>query len=236
MITFVMMEPQTPGNVGAIARVLKNFGFSQLVFINPKCDVKGKEAIDRAKHAADVLNNAVIAKSSILQTFHTVIATTSKIGSDYNIPRTPLTPEQLCKVLPAGSFHPKKPPHIAILLGREGDGLKNAEILAAGMVVVIPSVHAYPALNVSHAAGILAYELSKSAPANKIQDHILPASAEEQRQMLKMMNQVINSVHFSTKEKKETQQKVWKRIFGKSFLSRREAFAVMGLLRKLLRK
>ena len=236
MITFVMMEPKTSGNVGAVARVLKNFGFSRLVLINPKCNVKDKEALDRAKHAKEVLQKAVIAKPSILSSFHTVIATTSKLGSDYNIPRTPVTPRQLCAMLPKQAYLLNKSFDIAILIGREGDGLTNDEILAADMVLAIPSDPVYPALNVSHAAGIIAYELSSRMAAIKVHDHIALASQLEIRQMMKMMNRVINSVHFTTQEKKETQQKVWKRLFSKSFLSRREAFAVMGLLRKLVRR
>ena len=53
--------------------------------------------------------------------------------------------------------------------------------------------------------------------------------------ILKYMDKVLNNLEFSTKEKKETQRKVWKRIIGKAMLTKREAFAVMGLLRKLIR-
>lgn len=234
MITFILIEPKTPGNVGASARVLKNFGFSRLIIINPKCDCTGKEAMDRARHATDILRKAKIAPKSILSCFHTVIATTSKLGTDYNIPRSPLTPKQLVQVLPKKVWSEKNSPSIAILIGPEGDGLSNNHISESDFVLTIPTDPRYPALNVSHAVGIIAYELSNHRQAAKIGDHITLATHQERNQMMKMIYSLIDSLHFSTPEKKRTQRKVWKRIFAKSFLSRRESFAVMGLLRKLL--
>ena len=50
MIEVILFEPEHPGNVGAIARVMKNFGFSSLVLINPKCKID-EECRRRAVHA-----------------------------------------------------------------------------------------------------------------------------------------------------------------------------------------
>ena len=44
----------------------------------------------------------------------------------------------------------------------------------------------------------------------------------------------LDKMEFATPQDRETQEKVWKRIVGKSFMSKREAFALMGFLRKLL--
>ena len=49
------------------------------------------------------------------------------------------------------------------------------------------------------------------------------------------MNKVLDKLEFSTKEKKDTQKKVWKRVIGKAMLTKREAFSVMGFLRKLIK-
>jgi tRNA/rRNA methyltransferase len=55
MISIVLVEPENSGNVGAIARVMKNFGFTDLFIVNPKCDIKNDEAIHRAKYAKELL-------------------------------------------------------------------------------------------------------------------------------------------------------------------------------------
>ena len=54
------------------------------------------------------------------------------------------------------------------------------------------------------------------------------------KQLIKMLNKALNKMDFATKEKKQTQILVWKRMIGKSFLTKREAFALMGFFRKLL--
>ena len=56
---------------------------------------------------------------------------------------------------------------------------------------------------------------------------------KEKDVILKYINNVLGKMEFSTKEKKDTQKKVWKRVIGKAMLTKREAFAVMGFLRKL---
>ena len=54
--------------------------------------------------------------------------------------------------------------------------------------------------------------------------------------LLKIINGVLDSTEFPTKEKKETQRKVWKRVIGKSMLSKKEALALMGFFKKMMRK
>lgn len=227
MISIILIEPEWASNVGAVARVMGNFGFKDLVIVNPECKIDDIEALKRAKHAVNILKKAKIVNFSHLKKFDYLIATTSKLGTDYNISRTPLTPEQLSKKLP-------KNKKIGIVFGREGEGLHNDEIKECDFVVAIPSSKKYPALNISHAVAVILYELSKS---NKDRiGNFTAISKKEKDNLLKLINEVIDSLQFSTKEKKETQRLIWKRILGKSFLSKREAFALFGFFRKINRK
>lgn len=236
MITFILMEPEVAGNVGATARVMKNFGFKDLVIINPKCDIKSIEAQGRAKHARDVLKRAKIVRPAILKSFHTLISTTAQLGSDYNIPRSPVTPAQLHEILPESSLSSSKKINIGILFGREGSGLTNEEVMASDFILTIPSQKDYPTLNISHSVAIVAYELSKHRSTRKVHSHIPLATNLERHQLTKMLCDVLDRLDFATKERKETQKKVWKRVFSKSFMSKRESFAVMGFFRHLLNK
>ena len=229
MISIILIEPKLSANVGAIARVMKNFNFNNLVLINPKCDYLSQTARNRAKHANDILEKAKIKKKSYLNQFDYLIATTAILGSDYNIPRSPLTPKQLSEKL--AKIDSKK--KIGILIGREGPGLTNEEIQKSDFVVSIPTSPKYPTLNISHAVAIILYEIFKSSTEKKINDHFIVASKKEKDIILKKINRILNRLNFSTKEKKQTQKIVWKRIIGKSFLTKREAFALLGFLRKL---
>ena len=55
MIYVVFMEPETPGNIGFLARTMKNFGFGQLVLINP-CELEN-EAYYQSMHAREIIYN-----------------------------------------------------------------------------------------------------------------------------------------------------------------------------------
>lgn len=230
MISIILIESQNPGNIGAVARVMKNFDFKELIIINPTCNPLSKEARNRAKFANEILKKAKIVKSfSYLNKFDYIIGTTARLGTDYNIPRVPITPEQLAgKVLEIS-----RKTKIALVLGRETVGLKNEEIAKCDFIVTIPTSKKYPVMNISHALSVLLYELYKKSGENKITDFAAPISANEKKQIMKMINQILKNKEFATEYKRETQRKVWKRIIGKSFMTRREAYALMGFLRKI---
>ncbi|MBN2422633.1 TrmJ/YjtD family RNA methyltransferase [Candidatus Woesearchaeota archaeon] len=235
MITLVLIESENSGNLGAIARSMKNFDLSRLILINPKTDHLNDEALGRAKHSKEILKKAIIkdysyfteqSKDSIFKDFDLIIGTTSVLGSDYNIPRLPLTPGKLAETL---DFNKKT----ALVFGRDGSGLNNEEIRRCNLVVTIPSSKNYPALNISHAASIVFYELYKIHGKNKLNNHIALASAKEKEVILEKITNILDKLEFQTKEKKQTQKLVWKNIVNKGFLTKREAFALLGFLRKL---
>ena len=154
MISIILIEPKTGGNVGAIARAMKNFNLTDLVLINPKCKISSLETKKRAKHAQDIIQKAKIKNISYLKKFHTLIGTTAKLGTDYNIQRSPITPEQLAEKINVNQ-------KIGIIFGRESSGLTNEEISLCDFVVSIQSSKIYPVMNLSHAATIIFYELFK---------------------------------------------------------------------------
>ena len=221
MISVVLVEPRNSGNVGAIARAMANFGFSRLILVNPKCNHLSQTARNRAKWGNDVLSKAKVVKSlNAIKT--TKIATTARLGTDYNIPRSPITPDKLLSVIKKDA---------AIVFGRESSGLTNNEVQECDFVVSIPTAKKYPVMNLSHAVSTILYELSKSK--ENITSHIQFASEADKKQLMKMLKKALSKMEFSTPEKKATQVKVWKRMIGKSFLTKREAFALMGFFRKL---
>jgi len=185
MLTIIIVEPENPGNVGAIARVMANFGYNNLMLINPKCNHLGEEARNRAKWGNSVLKKAKTSKSlkTALKKFHTTIATTALIGTDYNIARSPISPEQLNEII--------KQKNTAIIFGRESSGLTNEEVNMADFVVTIPTPKKYPTLNISMSVGIILYELAKKIKT-KTDSHIQLASQADKEQVMKNMNNLIN--------------------------------------------
>ena len=229
MITIVLIKPQNTNNIGFIARSMANFDLHKLIIVEPLCNHLANEAIKTSKHAISILKKAAVKKydyfSKIKKDFDLVVGTTSVLGTDYNIPRTPLTPEEFVNKI--------NNENIALIFGNEGTGLSNEEIKKCDFIVTIPSSKKYPALNISHAASILFYELYKVKGENKINKDISPITAKEKEIIMKKLNNILNKIEFSTKEKKETQIITWSRIFQKAMMSKRESFVIMGLLKKI---
>jgi TrmH family RNA methyltransferase len=230
-LTVILIEPENPGNTGAILRSMKNFDQKDMLLVNPQFNVNSEELKNRAKWANNLVKKIKVMKydmKKLRKKFDYLIATTAKMGRDYNIPRIPITPEQLAEQL-----HKIKKREIGLLIGREGSGLTNAEIKFADYVVTIPSSKKYGTMNISHATNILLYELFKKNATETITSHITPIGQKEKEQLLKMVESTLSKMHFTTEGKKETQRTLWKKLIGKSYLSKREAYALMGFLKKI---
>ncbi len=231
MISVVLVEPETAGNVGSVARAMKNFGLRNLVLVNPQCNHLDLDAFSRAKHAGAILKKAVVMKGfGELKAFDTLVATTAALGTDYNVARLPLSPEQLAEKL-KGCGRRK----VAVVFGREGTGLRNSEVMKCDFVVSIPSSVRYRALNISHAAAIIFYELSKASRMKKVGDNYAPATSKETGIIMGLIEGFIGRMPFHFESQRTTQRKIWRRLIGKAMLSRREAFAVIGFLKNISR-
>ena len=156
-IYIVFVECETPGNIGFLARTMANFGLKNLVLINPP--TLTNEAYYQARHGKYIVVNAKIYPSldDFYQSQRIVfkVASTGMAGGSYNLSRIPIRPEELGKSMNVSN-------KIAILFGREGDGLSNKEIGDCDICVSIPTDPTYPIMNISHAAAIIFYELFKN--------------------------------------------------------------------------
>jgi TrmH family RNA methyltransferase len=238
-----LIEPENAGNTGAICRVMKNFDFENLILVGPTFKTSSQDLKNRAKWANDLVdkiklipkyNDKVLKK--LRMEYDYLIATTAKIGRDYNILRSPITPEQLAERLAEIELKGKKGINIGIVMGREGSGLNNDEIKLMDFTVTIPTSKKYGTMNVSHATTIILYEIFKKISEENIVSHINPISEPEKKQLMKLLDESMNNMYFLNDSKKETQRTVWKKMINKSFLSKREAYALMGFLKKINRK
>ena len=228
MISIVLIEPEWSSNVGAVARVMGNFDFKDLVLVNPICDHQDLQGVMRAKHAKSILKRAKVVDISYLDKFDYLIATTSKLGSDYNLTRSPLRLEDLASKIK--DFGRKK---VGIVFGREGEGLHNNEIRKCDMIVSIPTSIKYPAMNLSHSVSIVLYEIFKVNSKKKVGDQISLIGGKEKEKLIELINSKMDKMEFTTTDKRKNMKYLWKRLIGKSFLTKREAFSLFGFFRKI---
>lgn len=160
---FLLIEPSTPGNVGAAARAIKTMGFDQLCLVNP-CDHLSDEARWLAHGSLDILEKAEVFPNfkAAIEGLDLVIGTTAKqrsVKEDY----LPLS--QIKNVLKNKYQSIEK---IGIVFGREDSGLRNEELKMCDLVSTIPLKTAYPSLNLAQSVMLYAYELSElEAPQKK---------------------------------------------------------------------
>lgn len=220
-IRIVLVEPLYDGNVGFAARVMKNFGFTELILINP-CPL-GIDAYARASHAKDVLEQAVIMDlDEVFATSNMVIATTGALSKSACHPiRMPFySPKEIRELISDVDGT------ISLLFGRENWGLNNDEVRKSDVICTIPSSEIYPIINLSHAVGILCYEL-----ANLPKGTIAVATPEEMSHLYNHIDEYLNLVDHPM-FKRESTMTLIRRILGRCNLTWREATTIHGLLRR----
>jgi len=220
-IDIVLIAPLYEGNVGFAARVMKNFGFTRLVLIDP-CPL-GDEANARASHAQDILTSAEVCTiEDVFARSNIVVATTGAVSKSVCTPmRMPFfTPKELREHIRTLDGR------ISILFGRENWGLSNEEVKRSDIICTIPTDEEYPILNLSHAVGVICYELS-----NLPKSEYPLASPFEMGHLYRHIDRFLDEVHHP-KFKRENTMIMIRRILGRANLTIREASTLHGLLRR----
>ncbi|MFX1487647.1 MAG: RNA methyltransferase [Promethearchaeota archaeon] len=241
--TVVLVRPEHAGNIGSIARVMENFEFKKLILFNPiesRENIFSHETQGFAMHGKEILKNTEIVNvgeqenysnkfKKFLKDFDLVIATTAKGERKSNIKRIPLFPKDLS--IPVSI----KPLNIAILFGRESRGLTNEEINLADIILRIPTGQNYSALNLSHACGIILYEIFKKVNDVKIgrgKHPVLLADREDRQLLQKIIKNIIKKLKIRT-HKKENVFYAFRNLLERAFLSKKELSLIMGVFSKV---
>jgi TrmH family RNA methyltransferase len=196
-IRIVLVETSHPGNIGAVARALKNMSLGELVLVNPKL-FPHPEASARASGAEDVLNAARVTADlgTALKDCGLVLATTGR-ERDQNF-----------RVLDARTAAQRAVEHaeqgpVAIMFGSERTGLTNDELRYAHALLAIPANPVYPSLNIAMAVQIVAYEImcaslarANQAPRSITVPAVPLASPEELDLMYAHLAQVLEEIDF----------------------------------------
>lgn len=228
-IYIVFLECETSGNIGFLSRTMANFGLKNLILINP-CTLD-EDSYYQAMHAQDIVKSAkqysTLDEFLNSQEIDFIIGTSGVPGGSYNLSRIPIKPEELGNTINLEN-------KIAIIFGREGDGLTNDEIKKCDILVSIPTDPSYPIMNISHAAAIIFYEIFKHKNEFPVEGLEESNSIEKER-LLKDMKEVISTLSIP-EHKKRNGLKTFKNIINRAFITGREAHTLIGILRRLKMK
>ena len=224
MIHVIFVEPESSGNIGSLARAMKNFSLKNLILVNPQCEVKNQESKKMSMHAWDLIENARIIKNfqTAVKEMDFIIGTTAKTKKEYDSVKTAYSPKEVLSKIKEVEGE------IAIVLGRESRGLTDEELKKCDINVFIPTNPEYPTLNITHAAVILFYELfsSKKSTTRK-------ANLKQKQALLKVINELIEETNL--KDKENTKQ-ILKNIINRSLIAGKESQATIGFFKKLIQK
>lgn len=226
-IRIVLVEPSHPGNIGAVARAMKNMGLERLVLVDPR-QFPHSEAIARASGADDVLANArvVATVAEAVAGCGLILATTSRTRDQYF--RVADVRDAAERVLRESRRGP-----VAVLFGSERAGLTNEQLEAAHLLIRIPASESYPSLNLAMAVQIVAYELFRASGV-----HIDPTPAAgpladpvEMERLYEHLAQVLEEIDFRDRTQGGTHLMArLRRLFQRAALDRNEVNILRGIL------
>lgn len=233
-IRIVLVEPAVPGNIGAVARVLRNTGISHLTLVNPG-DWDTARTRWMAHGSQAILDSCQVVESlgAAVRDAHLVIGTSHREGrfrevaADYS--------EVLQRAAGQARQH-----QVTVLFGREKDGLSRGEIEHCHELIRIPSAVAHPSYNLSHAVLLVAYELFRAArdvPPPPPRDLV---SAGDLHHLCERVLQAMSAIDFHPyNEDPSNFRRVVRRALGRAQLERRDAnviHRVCGQIRKFARR
>ena len=176
-LVVVLVEPQFDGNIGAVARCLRNFGLHELRILRHDGDFTD-ETRNRAKHAQSVLDDCQVHQNwdACFEDISLVIGTSGKREmGDKVLFRHFLLPAEMGERL--SDVEGK----VAIVFGPEGMGLTQEELRACDLMLTIPTWEGYPILNLSHTVAIVCYEWFQTLLPKIGNDRALPKTVHTER-------------------------------------------------------
>lgn len=232
-----MVRPLYPGNIGSVARAMKNMGFSKLTLVNPP-DYRCSEAYQMAYGADDILERARVVGtlSGAVAKARFVVGTTVRARKG-RIPFVPL-PGLSPRILSAAARQ-----KVAVVFGSERTGLTNEELERCHELLVIPMAVQFPSLNLAQAAVVVLYELfkglgptvvsSERSPSRRVLSQRVLAPAGELERLYADLESLLTEIRFIKGPQGRFIMTSLRRIFNRSGLNSREVRIIRGVFRQV---
>jgi len=224
-LRIILVEPREAGNVGAVARVMKNFGLDELWIAGEHPQLLPVSSW-WASGADDLLERVrfVPTLADALAGTHVTVATTSMRGRTTPVTFTPRTLAERYASLASGQT-------LALVFGREDSGLTREELLLCQYTVTIPTNDVFPTMNLAQSVCVFCYELSSIAPASTAARD-LPDAATIER-VHQRARELLLEVGFLHENNPSRIYDDLRAIAARAELDAREATIVLGIIRQI---
>ena len=231
---FILVNPQLGENIGACARALKNFGFSNLNIVAPRDPWPNTKARMTSVGAYNIIKKAKIYKnvSDAVKNFDLIFASTAR-KRDVN--KKHISIISFVKILLK-----YKKSNIGIMFGPEASGLSNYDLSLSNFIIQIPTSKKLTSLNLSHAVIVICYEIYKSLNINKFKKEKLLSkltSKSSIKNLIKFLEKMLDKNNFfKPPEKKKSMILNINNIFWRLELSDKELRILFSIFSSLNRK
>ncbi|MBN2606069.1 MAG: RNA methyltransferase [Thiotrichales bacterium] len=229
-IKIVLIETSHPGNIGAVARAMKNMGLSQLVLVNPK-EFPSQVASARASGAADVLSEAVVKETldEAIADCKLVVGASARLRK-VSWPQMDVR-ETAAMIMDVTE---NEGDQVALLFGREDSGLSNAELDKCHYLAHIPTNPTYSSLNIAAAVQVFVYECLmatdlKNSFSSGQYNHKL-ASSEQLEGFYDHLYQSLQDIGFLDPAKNARFMRRMRKLFNRTQLDVKEIDILRGIL------
>ncbi|MBP8980076.1 MAG: RNA methyltransferase [Syntrophobacterales bacterium] len=226
--TVVLHKPKFPGNIGSVARCLKNMGMGKLVVSEAGPFEAAEMKIMSTHFAADLIDNIKYYDSlgEALSPFQYIVGTTSRLGSA----RGPVvSPREIAPSLAELSQHNE----VALLFGSEDKGLSNSDLRFCHAVVAIPVSEQLKSINLSHAVMILCYEIFLAGTERRKAFTPKLATSRELEGMYDQLKEVLMEIGFLNPQNPDYWLMHIRRLFSRTGLFARDVKIIRGICRQI---
>lgn len=229
-ISVVLVRPLYAGNVGSVARAMKNMGLKDLRLVEPKADKTELDARKMAAHAQDLLKKSKIYPDlkSAVRGFDLVVGTSRRKGRERGNWTTPREFAGQLEVLPTKH-------KTAIVFGPEDSGLLNDDVAVCQRMIHIPSHDDFPSLNLAQAVMVCAYELfiSKSQKRQKkVSTERKTAKLQILEGMYEDLGTLLAEIGFLNKQNPKHLMRLLRQFFNRARPTEKEVRIFRGIYRQ----
>ena len=221
----VLVRPETPANVGAVARIIRNTGLTSLVLVAPG-DWRTVECWRSAWSAHEVLEEARIAADlpSALGGSSCTVGYSGKRGPGFLDVRG-----VALEIAALGADE-----RASLVFGPETSGLSQDEMALCGRRALIPSHPDHPSLNLSHAVMVAAYEIFRAG--RLFPEAPRRATHEEKEKMLELLRDGLRAVEALPAANTEGYFREWRALFQRADLTPKEVRLLEHMARKMAKR
>ncbi len=227
----VLVRPTIAANIGAVARVMRNFGLSQLVVVAPEADPLDPEARKLSTQGESILHAARTFSEfgAAVADCVLVVGTSARSEGVFRSTSAEIPAALMPRFVDAAQHGP-----VALVFGPEPTGLTNTEVARCHHLITIPTDESYPALNLAQAVAICLYEFHQAVRALSGEPQpraIAPFAAQER--MFESLEEALRELHFLWGENADALMHALRHLIGRAQPTPQEVELLFGVERQI---